>query len=264
MELKLVTAVMITAVALGQSQDSSLRPAFEVASIKPDPGGTFSAGKPPGGRFWARGTSTKFLITLAYEVKDFQILGGPSWISRELYSIDAKPGDNPKGPILSPGPLTKQLREDEEWRSRIQSLLAERFQLKIHRETREQIIYSLVVGKNGPKFAESKFNEASFRNGAVPGLTMRPYEVIGNSVTIHLLADELSRRLSRNVIDRTGLNGEYDFNLHWVPDDADPNSVPEGLSIFTAVQEQLGLKLESNKAPVDAIVIDHIEKPSAN
>jgi uncharacterized protein (TIGR03435 family) len=266
MKFRLLMIALLAAVVLGQSQDadSSLRPAFEVASVKPDPGGTFSVGKPPGGGFWARGISTKFLIAMAYDVKEFQILDGPSWISHELYSIDAKPGDNPKGPILSPPYLIKQRREDEELHLRIQSLLADRFQLRIHREAKEQPVYSLVVGKNGPKFPESRFSEADFRKGAIPGLTMRPNELIGNSVAIRFLAYELSRRLERNVIDRTGLDGEYDFNLHWVPDDADPNSVPDGPSIFTAVQEQLGLKLESDKAPVDAIVIDHIERPSAN
>jgi uncharacterized protein (TIGR03435 family) len=266
MKFRLLMIALLAAVGLCQSQDadSSFRHAFEVASVKPDPGGIFRVDRFPDGGFSARGIWTKFLIALAYDVKEFQILGGPSWISHELYSINAKPGDNPKSPILSPPQLIKQRIEDEEWHLRIQSLLADRFQLRIHRETKEQPVYSLVVGKNGPKFRESRFSEADFQKGAVPGLTMRPYELIGNSVAIRFLADELSRRLERNVIDRTGLNGEYDFNLHWVPDDADPNSGPDGLSIFSAVQEQLGLKLESDKAPVDAIIIDHIEKPSPN
>jgi uncharacterized protein (TIGR03435 family) len=93
---------------------------------------------------------------------------------------------------------------------------------------------------------------------------MRPSELTGVSVSLDVFVGELSRRLGRNVIDRTGFNGQYDFSLRWVPDETDPNSVPDGPSIFTAVQEQLGLKLESGKAPVDAIVIDHIEKPSPN
>ncbi|MBV9745664.1 MAG: TIGR03435 family protein [Acidobacteriia bacterium] len=266
MKSRLLIIALLAAVGLGQSPDadSSFRPAFEVASVKPDPGGTLSVGKPPGGGFWARGIWTKLLIGLAYDVKEFQILAGPSWISHELYSIDAKRGDNPRGAILSPPQLIKQRIEDEEWHLRIQSLLADRFQLRIHRETKEQPVYSLVVGKNGPKFRESRFSEADFRKGAVPGLTMRPYELIGNSVAIRFLADELSRRLDRNVIDRTGLNEEYNFDLRWVQDMVDGHSVPDGPSIFTAVQEQLGLKLESGKAPVDAITIDHIEKPSPN
>jgi bla regulator protein BlaR1 len=266
-DFKLITIALMAAVGMGQSQDadSSFRPTFEVASIKPDPlpQTSISVAKPPGGGLVARGISTKFLITLAYDVREFQILDGPSWISREQYSIDAKPGDNPKGPILSVY-LTKRQKEDDEWRLRIQSLLARRFQLRIHRETREEQVYSLVVAKNGPKFRESTFNESDAGKGRLPGLKMRPYELAGTSVDIRLLAEELSRRLSRNVIDQTGLKGEYDFNLRWVPDVVEGDSVPDGPSIFTAVQEQLGLKLESGKAPVDAIIIDHIERPSAN
>jgi uncharacterized protein (TIGR03435 family) len=265
MNFKPIAIALMAAVGLGQSQDvdSSARPQFEVASIKLDPRPDISIGKPPGGRLVAHGIFTKFLIALAYDVKEFQILDGPSWISREQYSIDAKPGDNPKGPILSVY-LTKRQKEDDEFHLRIQSLLADRFQLRIHKETREEQVYSLVVAKNGPKFKESKFDESDVEKGRLPGLKMFPYQLTGTGVAIHYLAEELSRRLSRNVIDRTGLDGEYNFDLRWAPDAADGDSVPDAPSIFTAVQEQLGLKLESSKAPVDAIVIDHIERPSAN
>ncbi|HEX4278912.1 MAG TPA: TIGR03435 family protein [Bryobacteraceae bacterium] len=184
-------------------------------------------------------------------------------MGREQYSIDAKPGDTRKGPILSLY-LTQRQKEDEEFKLRIQSLLADRFQLRIHKETREEPVYSLVVAKNGPKFQESKFNNSAAEKGLLPGLKMFPYQLTGTSVAIHYLADELSRRLSRDVIDHTGLDGEYDFNLHWMPDAAEVDSNSDAPSIFTALQEQLGLKLESSKAPVDAIVIDHIERPTAN
>jgi bla regulator protein BlaR1 len=252
-----------TLLAQGAQTYPAARPEFEVASIKPDPQPNIRIERPPGGGLVARGIFTKFLIALAYDVKEFQILDGPSWISREQYSINAKPGDNPKGPILSLY-LTKRQKEDDEWHLRIQSLLADRFQLRIHKETREEQVFSLVVAKNGPKFKESKFDESALAKGMMPGLKMFPYELAGTSVNIRLLAEELSRRLSRNVIDQTGLNGEYDFDLRWAPDVADGDSVPDGPSIFTAVQEQLGLKLESGKAPVDAIVIDHIERPTEN
>jgi bla regulator protein blaR1 len=266
MKFKLITIALIATVGLGQSQDanSSFRPAFEVASIKPYDGRTPRRIQiMPGGGLAAHGVTAKFLIGHSYDVKDFQILGGLSWIGSELYTIDAIPGANRKGPILSLY-FNQRQKDEGEFKLRIQSLLADRFQLRIHKETREEQVYSLVVAKNGPKFKESRFNESDVGKGMLPGLTMHPYELIGASVDIHLLAEELSRRLSRNVIDRTGLNGEYDFNLRWVPDAADGDSVPDGPSIFTAVQEQLGLKLESSKAPVDAIVIDHIEKPSPN
>jgi uncharacterized protein (TIGR03435 family) len=265
MKFKPIIIALMAAVALGQSQvpDSSFRPEFEVISIKPDDGKLPPrVGRPPGGGLSGRGITARFLIGRSYDVKDFQIKGGPSWIGRDIYVIEARPGENRK-PILNLY-LSQQQKDDEEFKLRIQSLLADRFQLKTHKETREEQVYTLVVAKNGPKFKESRFNESDFRKGALPGLTMHPYELIGNSVEIRLLANEMSRRLSRNVIDQTGLNGEYDFDLRWVPDAADGDSVPDAPSIFTAVQEQLGLKLEPNKAPVDAIIIDHIEKPSPN
>ncbi|HTA47364.1 MAG TPA: TIGR03435 family protein [Bryobacteraceae bacterium] len=266
MEFKLITIALMATVGLGQSQvaDSSFRPEFEVISIKPDDGKLPPrVGRPPGGGLSGRGITARFLIGRAYDVKDFQIIGGPSWIGREGWVIEARPGENRKAPILNLY-LTQRQKDDDEFKMRIQSLLVDRFQLKTHMETRDEQVYTLVVAKNGPKFRESKFNESDAEKGRLPGLIMHPYELIGTSVDIHLLAEELSRRLSRNVIDQTGLNGEYDFNLRWVPDVADGDSVPDGPSIFTAVQEQLGLKLESGKAPVDAIVIDHIEKPSQN
>jgi uncharacterized protein (TIGR03435 family) len=264
MEFRLIAFALMVTAGLGQSQDvvSSARLEFEVASIRADPRIDVSIGKPPGGRLVARGIIIRFLIALAYDVKDFQVIGGPSWIGREQYSIDAKPGDSPKGPILSLY-LTQRQKEDEEFHLRIQSLLADRFQLKIHKETREEQVYSLVVVKNGPKFKESKFDDSAPKG--LPGLTMHPYDLIGTKVSLHYLAEELSRRLGRNVIDQTGLDGEYNFNLRWAPDVADGDSVADGPSIFTALQEQMGLKLESSKVvPVKVLVIDQVERPSAN
>ena len=173
-----------------------------MSSIKPDPIPLTSIriAKPAGGGLVARGIFTQFLIALAYDAKEFQILDGPSWISREQYSIDAKAGDNSKSPILSVY-LTKRQKEDDEFRLRIQSLLADRFQLRIHKETREEPVFSLVVAKNGPKFKESKFDDSPPKG--LPGLTMRPNELIGTKVSLRYLAAELSRRLSRNVIDQT-------------------------------------------------------------
>jgi len=266
MEFKLIAIALMATVGLGQSPDvdSSARPEFEVASIRPDNGQmNVQLLWLPGGRLSASGITATLLIGVAYSVKDFQIFGGPSWTGRDQYSIDAKPGvASRKGPILSLY-LTRQQRESEEGKLRIQSLLAERFQLRIHRETREEQVYSLIVAKNGPKLQKSKFDDGAPENG-VPGLQMHPYQLTGTKVSIHYLAEELSRRLSRDVIDQTGLDGEYDFNLRWVPDVGDGDSLPDGPSIFTALQEQMGLKLESSKSPVDVLVIDHVERPSAN
>ena len=266
MEFRLIAIALMASVRMGQSQDADLssRPEFEVASIKPDNVDRIRrVERPMGGGLVTRGITTRYLIGIAYDVKDFQIFGGPSWIGRETYSIDAKPGNSPKGPILSLY-LTRQQKEDDEWHLRIQSLLADRFQLRIHKETREEQVYSLVVAKNGPKFKEAKFDESDLGKGMMPGLQMRPYQLTGTSADIHLLTEELSRRLGRKVFDQTGLEGEYNFNLRWAPDAGDGDSVPDGPSIVTALQEQMGLKVEAGKAPVEVLVMDHIEKPSEN
>src|ERR1022692_97872 len=191
MGFKLITVALMATVGLGQSQDvdSTARPEFEVASIKPDPRLDLSIHRPPGGGLVTRGVPTKFLIGLAYDVTDFQIFGAPSWIGGEQYSIDAKPGENRKGPILSLYLIHRQ-KEEDEWHLRIQSLLAQRFQLRIHRETREEQVYSLVVAKNGPKFQKSKFDDSALVKG-LPGLKMHPYELAGTSVSIRYLAEEL-------------------------------------------------------------------------
>jgi bla regulator protein BlaR1 len=267
MNLKRIGVGIATAVVLATAQTNpTALPEFEVVSIK-QTGQTngqqlsVRLGFQPGGRFVASGITARLLIGVAYSVKDFQIFSGPSWIEREQYSIEAKGAAGRKGPTISVY-LTQQQKEEEDFKLRIQSLLADRFQLRIHKETREEVVYSLVVAKNGPKFQKSKF-DANGSKG-LPGLTMHPNELIGTRVSLRYLAEELSRRLGRNVIDQTGLDGEYDFDLLWTPDAGDGNPPPDGPSVFTALQEQLGLKLESVKAVVDAIVIDHIERPSEN
>jgi uncharacterized protein (TIGR03435 family) len=258
----------MAAVGFGQTQDAapSARPEFDVASIKStnsDDGQTrVRLLWLPGGRFSATGITAKMLIGVAYSVKPFQIFGGPSWIGRDQYSIDAKGAAKEKGSILSLY-LTPRQRESEDGNLRLQSLLAEGFQLRAHRETKEQEVYSLVIGRNGPKFRESKFEDSAAEKG-LPGLNLHPYQLTGTKVSIHYLVEELSRRLGRDVVDQTGLDGEYDFDLRGAPDAGDRDSLPNGPSIFTALQEQLGLKLESSKAPVDVLVIDHVERPSAN
>jgi uncharacterized protein (TIGR03435 family) len=267
-KLHLIILPLVTMMSFAQTQNATptARPQFEVASIRltrPDDAQPHRLVWLAGGRFAAVGVTAKTLIGVAYEVKPFQILGGPSWIGRDQYSIDAKGTATGKAPILSLY-LTQQQRETAERNLKLQSLLTERFQLRAHKETREEEVYSLVIGKTGPKFQTSKFDESAAEKGFRPGLQMHPYQLTGTGVSLHFLAEALSGLLSGNVIDQTGLDGEYDFNVRWAPDVADGDSVPDGPSIFTALQEQMGLKLESGKAPVDALVIDYIERPSDN
>ena len=264
-------------------------PSFEVASIKlnkPDvPDRIMFAIRFAPGRFTATGVSAKQLIALAYDVRDTQISGGPSWFDSERYDIDAKETDADAATIDKLPPEQRRLQHE----LLLQSLLADRFKLKIRRESKESSVYALVVAKNGPKLHEAKPGD-TYPNGlkgldgkAGGGQMMRiqPGEVVGQGLTIEALARMLSQQMGRQIEDRTGLTGKYDFTLKWTPDPATegpmmgpPGGAPpavgapppdsSGPSIFTALQEQLGLKLESAKGPVDLIVIDQIEKPSAD
>lgn len=272
---------------------------FEVVSIKPS-----RAGKcgpmfqfAPGGRIRTPGISPKFLIEVAYDVKDSQLEGGPPWINSECYDIEAKP-DEPAGAALDKLPPDQRKEKIGEM---LQSLLRDRFKLAIGHTTKELRVYSLVVAKNGPKLKPSDFNPAEHpgdeplppspnpRGGDRPrmqgGLMMRRGHLESTGVDMPMLVGALSMVTHRVVIDKTGLAGRYDFTLNWTPDDTQlaqggpggpgaPGGGPMGPGgpppesnvpdLFTAIQEQLGLKLEAQKAPVDVLVIQHVEKPSEN
>jgi uncharacterized protein (TIGR03435 family) len=262
--------------------------AFEVASIKPNHSADMRTRimfQP--GRFVANGTSLKMLITLAYNVRDFQISAGPSWLGTDKYDIDAK---EPDGLAEELSKLSPDQRR-EKMGLLVQSLLAERFGLKVSRGTKELPVYALVVAKNGPKIQQAKPgdtypNGIKTPDGRVLGhggmMGLMPGQLIGQGVPLAILVQSLSQQLGRTVLDQTGLKGNYDFTLKWTPDpsmggtggmmvappgggpapDAPPPPDPNGPSIFTAVQEQLGLKLQSTKGPVEIIVIEHVEKPS--
>jgi bla regulator protein BlaR1 len=247
--------LLLAAVGFGQAPP----PQFEVASIKP----SNSEDRRPffdfqdGGRFTARNIDVRRLIRVAFDIKDFQVAGGPNWIGSDLYDIVAKP----------PAPANH-----EQVLKMIQSLLADRFQLVIRRETKEMPVYALVVAKNGPKLKAA--------DGSAPKvIRIRRGLLTAPQGETRLLADMLSNFLGRNVIDKTGLTGKYDLKLEWVPDENQVAmfagmGVPEGFgaplpdwhgpSLFTALEEQLGLKLESQKGPVETFVIERIERPSAN
>lgn len=254
---------------------------FEVASIKPNSGDDRRIGIQvlPGGDLRTTGTTLKFLITYAYDVRDFQVSGGPGWINSDRFDIMAKSeqGSSDSTPDDMLKMTDAQMKTAaEKMRIKLQALLAERFQLTIHHETKEQPVYALVVGKNGTKLQESQSNAGAPRRL----MRMGRGELNGEGIAMEFIASSLSNQLGRPVIDRTGLTGHYDFKLQWTPDpgqsrgifggppppgvDAPPPPDPNGPSIFTAVQEQLGLRLESQKGPVDLIVIDRVEKLSEN
>jgi uncharacterized protein (TIGR03435 family) len=239
---------------------------FEAASIKPSAPmamGMVSVGMQmlPGGRISMAGVTPKILIQQAYGVRDFQIVGGPQWLGSERYDITAKPEG-----AASP----------EQVKAMIQGLLADRFKLQFHRETKELPTYALVVGKGGPKFHESEVvPEGSDKpKGTRISVGRGQFELQGAAMAA--LANQLSQVLGRSVIDKTELNGNYDFKLEWTPDESGRGMMKEaggdgpspadtqGPSIFSAVQDQLGLKLESTKGPVEILVIERAEKASEN
>jgi bla regulator protein blaR1 len=271
---------------------------FEVASIKPhDPNEPRTMFRiVPGGSINMVGVTLKMLITQAYDVRDFQVSGGPAWMNTEKYDITAKAADSASEPPPDPRSVTPEQMKTvrEQMQLRLQALLADRFQLKLRHETREMQVYALVVAKGGPKMKESEANGGAPR----PMMRMSPGGFGGQQVGMAMLAQSLSQRLGRTVIDETGLKGNYDFELNFTPDQATggfsgpggggpgvvaqgggppapppganpglpqpPPIDPNGPTIFTAIQDQLGLKLESKKGPVEILVIDHAEKASEN
>jgi len=249
---------------------------FEVASIKPgDPSarGIFQRME-PGGRYTAQNVTVRILIEQAYDIHDFQLSGGPDWMNSARYDIVAKAEDPSDD---NPRTLNEAQREAfrEKLQQRLQSLLDDRFQLKFHKSAKEQPIYALVVGKSGSKLQEAKDTAA----GPMGTLKMRPGNFTGHAMSMPLLAANLSNLVGRVVADKTDLKGLYDVTLEFTPErgqmmgfpgpgpegrDMPPPPDPNGPSIFTALQEQLGLKLESQKGPVEMLVIDQLEKPSEN
>jgi uncharacterized protein (TIGR03435 family) len=286
--------------AQSQTQNSAVAaPVFEyeVATIKlwkPPPGdapGTIRMGiMNSSDAFTATGLTVKDLVQNAYDVASYQVTGGPDWFSTERLEIDAKMDS-------SVADALKNLSADERKLVRLkmlQTLLADRFKLVIHRETRELPIYTLVVGKNGSRLQEAKPEDvapvvAAGRGGPQMRVSAGAggFTMTGKAITMEGLVANLSGNLHRTVLDKTGLTGKYDFTLKWLPDEmaqmqgmGSGSAVPGvalngstapasgGDAIFptlqVAVEEQLGLKLESGKGPAVIIVIDHVEKVSDN
>jgi len=245
-------------------------PAFEVASVKASaPGGRgMSLQRGVGGRFTTENVPLKMLITFAYDIRDHQLSGGPGWMNDDRFDIAAKPDrDIPSGDA---GNQTIRLM--------VQSMLAERFHLVVHRETREMPIYALVIAKGGPKMTEAapESRGSGFRMKGRGQMTV-------TKAKMEMFVRVLSNQVGRTVVDKTGLTADYDFKLEYAPDMAQPlvgkDGVPAGVSnvekgdapnapdlpsLFTALQEQLGLRLEPQKGPVEIVVVDRAEKPSEN
>jgi len=248
-------------------------PEFDVVSIKPNKSGSgmFRSMTTPDG-IHAENAPLIMLIRQAYGLfnsNDDLISGLPDWAKSDRFDIDAKVAETDVDDL-------KKLNRDQRGQM-MQALLVDRFKLKAHRETMERPIYSLVVEKGGPKFQQAVAG-ATYPNGikgpdgvAHGGMVrMSRNQFTAQGIPVSTLLTSLTQITGRTVLDKTGLAGKYDIDLKWTPDDGpppmlngepDPNAPP---NIFTAIQEQLGLKLEPGKGPVEGLVIDHLEKPSEN
>ena len=247
-----------TASAPATASAQATPPAYDVMTIKPNNSGSGSTSYgAPGNRFFAQNLSLKMLLQYAYDLNEDSIVGIPSQLDSKRFDIEAK--------IVEPDLDALKNLSEKQGRLMVLPLLAERFQLKTHMETRPGPIYELVVAKGGPKFKPSE-DQTSRANGSLgTSSNGKSSKITANCVPIASLAKVLTGQLHRPVIDKTGLTGNYDLTLQWTPDDSpastDDNAPP---SIYTAVQEQLGLKLQPAKAPVEVLVVDHAAMPSEN
>jgi bla regulator protein blaR1 len=266
------SAILLSSIPASAQPQQKLE--FEVASIKPNASGEHGMRMSISpGRLMAKNVTAKLLIMQAFNVKDFQISGGPAWIASDHFDLDAKTGgeEGPSPAKLSPDQMKTKSQEIQ---LMMQSLLSDRFKLKTHEDSKEAPVYALVVGKNGPKLKPAEGGAEARQQ-----MRMGRGQLTATKVTMDAFANQLSNNVGRTVVNKTGLNGEYDIDLEWTPDpgqgpgpfggpppggEAPPPVDSSGPSIFTAVQEKLGLKLEGTKAPVKVIVIDSIDKPSEN
>jgi uncharacterized protein (TIGR03435 family) len=232
---------------------SAQTPAFEVASIKPNRSGDGGSSiRGSAGRITMQNVPLKKATLWAHGIPDDReyALAGPDWLTTERFDIQANfPADTPPQQV----------------RQMTQALLAERFKLALHRETRQMAVYALVVAKNGPKIHAVEAGQGRTTGG--------PGRLEASGIPTQKLADLLARLTGQQVMDATGLPGVFNFTLEWSPDESqkslpspDAAAAPaSGPSLFSALQEQLGLKLEGRKAPVEILVVDHVEKaPTEN
>jgi uncharacterized protein (TIGR03435 family) len=191
------------------------------------------------------------ILEWAYGVRDFQVLGAPEWFKQELFEIDAR-AEHPAS--------------EAQMKQMVQALLADRFKLKLHRETKIIPVYALVLGKDGPKLAEAEA-KSSLLNQGLGNIMVPPGKLTAHAATMALFVQILTENLDRPVIDKTHLTGHYDFELTYDGPSWGPEELgswrPFGAAIFGPIQK-LGLKLEPQKSPVEVQVIDSVEHPSAN
>ena len=243
------TTLLLIGVLLAQS--------FDVASIRrsaPDNPNGSTYEYLPGGGLRIENSTLRGLVESAYDARDFQISGGPGWLNADRYDVIARSRTD-EAAVSSAAETTAT-------RLKLRTLLAERFGLALHHELRELQQYVLVLDKNGAKLKAVSASDAA---GGKTGIQSNCGHLTATRASMANVAFTLSRRLRRPVVDRTGLAGTYSFEVNWTSDVVPcADAAADGPSIFTALQEQLGLKLESMKGPSDTLVIDHADRPSEN
>jgi uncharacterized protein (TIGR03435 family) len=266
-----VTSITFAAVTIGlraQSQTEEKDPlTFDVASVKASAGCPPACGliRPMVGSqgYHVEGAPLRLLMTVAYTVTDRQIAGGPSWMTADRFDIEAKAG---------------RQRTTDELHVMLQHLLEDRFSLKLRHEARQESVWEMVVAKGGAKMTAHDPDDKDY--APIGGQMVRAADgsvcpgIAGHNIRMDYLAFFLSRGLDRAVLDKTGLPGRYDVKLLFIPDGARLGGGPDGAAgpaispdctdLFSALPKQLGLRLESAKGPVDYLVVEHVEKPTAN
>jgi uncharacterized protein (TIGR03435 family) len=286
------TALVLSVTALSVSRPQAQAPApaadpntayvYEAVSVKPNKSGQqgSSIRRQPGGRLTASNMPLRALITFAYQIQGFQLANDPSWLRTETFDIVAKMEGDPPPVMPGTGPDPHMVA--------MRTVLAERFKLAVHREIRELDIYTLVLarpdGTLGPNLKQTRTDcpalmEAGRRGGPPPpsgpnspvvcGMRGTFGKLMVNAMPISQFANNLSSQMQRVVVDRTGLTGGWDFELSFAPEPPAgplppgvelPPVDPSAPSLVTAIQEQLGLRLQSTKGPVEVLVIDRIEQ----
>jgi bla regulator protein blaR1 len=265
--LTMVAAFSVLSIQLGAQAPDGDSPAFEAATVRQNTSGDtrMHIEVQPGGRFNAINMTLWQMLSIAYPVDgrfrdDIQLTGGPSWIASDRFDIVAKAEGSPTLDTNKPGAAATDGDRNavERIRMMLQRLLAERFKVRTHHEMRELPIYELVMAKSGVFGPDLRNAAGDCRASCGSIRRMGPDKVVGTQISMGAIAHSMSDWVRRTVVDKTSITGPMDFTLTWAPEGAPDSTAP---SIFTAVQEQLGLKLEPARGPVDVLVVDGAEQP---
>ena len=268
-----LAALVLTSSVYAARGYAQSTPAFEVVSVKPStaPNDQTASFVQPGARYTASNMTLRMLVKTAYGVHDDQVVGGPAWIESDRFDIAAKAEGNPPGNVFR-----------DHARLMLRQALADRFKLVLRTERREIPIYALMIarddGRLGPQLTRSEASECSGPPKSVPTASnapepnpavpcgsgfSRPAHVGARGMEFSTLVTSISAWADRLVVDRTGLMSKFDWDLQWTMEPLTPDATrPPGLSLFTAVREQLGLRLESQRGVADVLVVDRVERPA--